>query len=89
MTGRVQGVGYRYFVVREATVLAVDGWVRNELDGAVRCVAEGPGPALEGLLDRLREGPPGARIDGVAVTWRPPLGERGGMQVRSGWHPGD
>ncbi len=89
VTGRVQGVGYRYFLVRAAAELGVDGWVRNEPDGSVRCVAEGPDPALEALLGRLQAGPSGARVDGVAVAWRPPLGERSGMHVRSGGHPGD
>ena len=89
VSGRVQGVGYRYFVVRAASELALDGWVRNEPDGAVRCVAEGPEAALDALLARLREGPSGARVDGVAVAWRAPLGEPGGMRVRSGGHPGD
>ncbi len=89
VTGRVQGVGYRYFIVREASALGVHGWVRNEPDGAVRCVAEGADGALQALLARLRAGPPGARVDGVAVAWGAALGERDGMQVRSGGHPGD
>ena len=59
--GRVQGVGFRYFVLREATDLGLDGWVANTMDGSVRCVAEGPRDRLDILLDRLRDGPAGRR----------------------------
>lgn len=65
--GRVQGVGYRDATVRRARQLGAMGWVRNEDDGSVLVHAEGPEPAVEGLLSFLREGPRGARVDEVAV----------------------
>ena len=87
--GRVQGVGFRVFVIRAAMDLGLTGWVANVPDGAVRCVAEGDRPALEELLARLREGPPAAAIDRVLASWPPATGEFASFSVRSGWHGGD
>jgi acylphosphatase len=87
--GRVQGVGFRFFVLREATVLGLDGWVANEPDGSVRCVAEGPPEALEALVEELRRGPAGARVVAVSTAWSEARAEFGGFSVRSGWHGGD
>src|SRR5207247_5147989 len=69
--GRVQGVGFRYWVVRRATEMGLTGWVANELDGSVRCVAEGPPPVLDRLEATLRAGPTGAAVAAVHVA-RPP-----------------
>lgn len=87
--GRVHGVGFRYFVLREASALELTGWVANESDGAVHCVAEGPRGRLEALLDRLREGPPAALVDAVSEAWMPATGSFGSFGVRSGDHRGD
>ena len=87
--GRVQGVGFRYFALREAADLGVQGWVANEPDGSVRCRAEGPRPVLEAFLAALREGPPGARVDHVDATWADASGGLGPFTVRAGAHPGD
>jgi len=87
--GRVQGVGFRYFVVREATGLDLEGWVANTPTGAVRCVAEGPRSALEALLERLRQGPPSAIVDRVTEAFMPATGGLGTFSVRSGAHTGD
>ena len=87
--GHVQGVGFRYFVMRAAAGLPVTGWVANEPDGSVRCVVEGGHQALEALLGRLREGPPGARVDAVAETWGSAAGRFEGFRVRSSSHSGD
>jgi acylphosphatase len=67
--GRVQGVGFRYFVARQARSLGLLGWVRNMADGAVEVEAEGPRALLDALLEELRHGPPGARVSGVHPTW--------------------
>src|SRR4051794_25389712 len=69
VSGRVQGVGFRYFVLRVASGLDLTGWVANTPDGSVQCVAEGERRDLERLLSALRDGPPGARVDRVAVEW--------------------
>jgi acylphosphatase len=63
--GRVQGVGYRYFVQREADALGVTGFVRNLPDGSVEVVAEGGEPAVTQLEARLREGPSFATVASV------------------------
>lgn len=87
--GVVQGVGFRYFVLRRANRLGLAGWVANDPDGSVRCVAEGDGAALDELLGVLRQGPPGSRVDGVAVSRGPASGSFDGFRVRATSHPGD
>ena len=63
--GRVQGVGFRWFVEREAHMLGVAGWVRNNADGAVEVLAQGTRDQLSALLGRLQQGPRAARVDRV------------------------
>ena len=65
--GRVQGVGFRWFVEREAHILGIAGWVRNNSDGTVEVLAQGTRDQLAGLHSRLREGPRAARVDSVEV----------------------
>ena len=89
VTGRVQGVGFRWFVLQEAAELGLDGWVANTPGGAVRCVAEGPRSRLERLLERLRTGPPAAVVEHVSDAFMPATGTLGAFSVRSGAHPGD
>ena len=60
--GRVQGVGYRWWAVREATALGLDGWVRNRRDGKVELFAIGEKGALQRLAELCHEGPAGARV---------------------------
>lgn len=89
VTGRVQGVGFRYFVVDRARALALSGCVVNMVDGSVRCVAEGPEDALLRLLSALRDGPPGARVASIGEAWSAPTGEFDGFRVEAGHHAGD
>jgi acylphosphatase len=63
--GRVQGVGFRWFVEREAHLLGIAGWVRNNADGSVEVLAIGSREQLLGLQSRLRAGPRAARVDDV------------------------
>lgn len=63
--GRVQGVGYRYFVLRQADALGVSGHARNRADGAVEVVAEAEDAVLATFEARLREGPAFAEVTGV------------------------
>ena len=65
--GRVQGVGFRWFVEYEAHMLQIAGWVRNNTDGTVEIMAQGTREQLAGLHSRLREGPRAARVDEVEV----------------------
>ncbi len=87
--GQVQGVGFRYYVLRRANRLGLVGWVANEADGTVRCVAEGPAAGLDELLGILRHGPSGARVDRVDASRGPAAGGLDGFMVRAGGHRGD
>ena len=89
VTGRVHGVGFRYFVLREAVDLGLVGWVANVPDGSVRCVAEGPRDRLELLVERLRQGPPASSVTRVSTAWLPATGRPGSFEVKSGAHRGD
>lgn len=67
--GRVQGVGYRDWMAREAERLGLSGWVRNRPDGQVEAVISGPEPAVEALLTLVRRGPRLARVDAVVESF--------------------
>jgi acylphosphatase len=87
--GRVHGVGFRYFVVTRANHLGLTGFVTNEQDGSLRCVAEGPRPDLEVLLEMLNEGPASAIVERVIVDWLPYTGHWGSFGIASSGHRGD
>ena len=63
--GRVQGVGFRWFARETARALDLAGWVSNRPDGSVEVTAEGPAPAIDRLLEALRQGPGAAAVAGV------------------------
>jgi acylphosphatase len=72
--GRVQGVGYRDWMSREATRLGVQGWVRNRADGSVEALVAGDAAAVNALLAACRAGPPLARVEEIAEDFaEPPL----------------
>jgi acylphosphatase len=75
VTGRVQGVSFRYFVIEKADLLDLRGWVRNLWDGSVEVIAEGSHQDLEQLLQALHTGPPMARVDYVEFEWLDFTGE--------------
>ncbi len=87
--GRVQGVGFRYFVLRRGMELGLTGWVANESDGSVRCVAEGSRADLEALLETMERGPAGALVERVTTTWTRPTGTLRDFGIRAGGHRGD
>lgn len=89
VVGRVQGVGFRWFVLDAARRLDLRGSVANEVDGSVRCVAEGPRAGLDALLRELAAGPLGAHVERVVPRWGPASGTLGRFEIRSGSHPGD
>ena len=68
ISGRVQGVGFRYSMAEEAERLGVTGWVRNRGDGTVESVVDGDPDALEAIIAWARLGPRGAQVTGVQVT---------------------
>ncbi len=81
VSGRVQGVGFRYATVDAAQALGVSGWVRNTHDGAVELVAEGTEPRLQELIAWCWRGPAGARVSSVATRWLPSSGEFHGFRI--------
>jgi acylphosphatase len=80
--GRVQGVGFRWFVEREAHILQITGWVRNNADGNVEVLAVGTPQQLAGLRARLQEGPRAARVDNVNESEADPVSGLNSFQVR-------
>jgi len=66
ISGRVQGVGFRYAMAEEAERLGVTGWVRNRRDGTVEAVVDGD--AADSLLAWARRGPPAAKVNDVRVS---------------------
>lgn len=82
VSGRVQGVSFRYFTWRRAQELGLTGFVQNRWDGTVEVVAEGPRPALEELLTYLRQGPRAAFVTQVDVQWPAPTGNLPSFEVR-------
>lgn len=75
ITGRVQGVGFRFAAVRRAHELGVTGWVRNQDDGSVQALLQGRPDQIDEMLSWLQYGPPHARVDDVQ-TERDYMAER-------------
>jgi acylphosphatase len=68
ITGRVQGVGYRWSLTQEARQLGLNGWVRNRLDGSVEAVVSGPADAVDAIVEWAKRGPTLARVEGVEIS---------------------
>ena len=82
VTGRVQGVAFRFHAVDEALRLGVTGWIRNLPDGRVEAVAEGPRSAVDAFAAWCRRGPRLASVDGAVQTEEPYQGEFDVFDVR-------
>lgn len=80
--GQVQGVGFRFFVLREGRRLQLTGFVRNLSDGRVEVFARGPRPALEDLAQRLRQGPMFSRVEEVELKWNVPVPPASEFEIR-------
>jgi acylphosphatase len=83
--GRVQGVGFRWFVEREAHLLGIAGWVRNNPDSSVEVLAMGTRDQLSGLRSRLREGPRAARVDDVEELEAKPVAGCTTFRIEGAW----
>jgi acylphosphatase len=81
LSGRVQGVSFRYHAREKALSLGIKGWIRNLPDGRVECEVEGPKRAVEDMLDFCREGPRWAVVTKVDLTWLEFFGKYGGFQI--------
>ncbi len=87
--GRVQGVGFRWFVRSTAARLKLVGWVSNDQSGSVSVVVEGDDQDVDEMASALRKGPQGAVVDRVDTSFPPPTGEFGSFGIRPGGHSGD
>jgi len=83
--GRVQGVGFRWFVEREAHTLGIAGWVRNNPDSSVEVFAMGSREQLAGLRSRLRAGPRAARVDDVEEFDAKPSAGLSTFRIEGAW----
>ena len=79
--GRVQGVGFRYFVLQNAMQLGLTGWVRNTWDDNVEVCAEGNQSDLETLAGMLRSGPRSAQVTSLKADWQPATGNFASFKV--------
>jgi acylphosphatase len=82
ITGRVQGVGFRFFVEAAAAREGINGWVRNRADGAVEAWIEGDRESVDRVDAALRRGPGSARVDNVDVEDETPTGRTTGFSIR-------
>lgn len=82
--GRVQGVGYRDWMEREASRLGLHGWVRNRPDGSVQALVAGDEGAVQALLSAARRGPTLARVDRIEETLAEPPAEPGFRRMPTG-----
>jgi len=85
VTGRVQGVGFRWFVENEAARLGLAGWVRNCQDGSVEVLAAGNKEQLDALYSLLQQGPRAARVDLVAVSEAVPTEDLKSFRIEGTW----
>ena len=81
LSGRVQGVGFRYFALRSAQRLNLHGWVRNLPDGSVEIEAEGTREALERFAEEMQRGPTAARVDDCRIAWGERESGRRGFRI--------
>ncbi len=75
VTGRVQGVGFRWHCQRAACARGLTGWVRNTSDGNVELEVEGPDSVVEAFLREVEQGPSGARVTGLTANDEPVAGD--------------
>src|SRR5258707_12691029 len=83
--GRVQGVGFRWFVEREAHILGIAGWVRNRSDGTVEVLTMGTRDQLSGLRSRLREVPRASRVDDVEESESAAVKGLSSFRIEGAW----
>ena len=83
--GRVQGVGFRWFVEREARMLGISGWVRNNSDGSVEVLASGSRDQISGLRSRLQQGPRASRVDNVQEADAKPVAGLNTFRIEGAW----
>jgi acylphosphatase len=80
--GKVQGVGFRYYVLKKAHELDLTGYTRNLPDGSVETVAEGGASSISKFLDAVKKGPPSAEVVEIAVELGKSIGEFPEFEIR-------
>jgi acylphosphatase len=87
VSGRVQGVNFRYYTKQEADSLGITGWVRNLLNRRVEAVIEGDEITVQQMIDWCHHGPSAARVDHVEAHWEEATGEFSGFDIKRtfGW----
>jgi acylphosphatase len=68
ITGKVQNVFYRDWLIDQAISIGLDGWIRNRADGSVEAVVQGPAEMVARIIERARDGSPASRVEHVAVA---------------------
>ena len=69
ITGKVQGVGFRFFVQQQAQKLGINGWVSNKSNGDVEALAQGEKADLEQFIAKVKEGPSFSKVEDVSLNW--------------------
>ena len=69
ITGKVQGVGFRYYVLRQAQELGIRGWVSNKPNGDVEALAQGEKEGLDQFISKVKQGPSFSRVEDVSLNW--------------------
>jgi acylphosphatase len=82
ISGRVQGVGFRFFLEARALAEGVHGWVRNLPDGRVEALFEGDQESVNRVESAARRGPPGAQVDDIVAETAVPSGRATGFAIR-------
>lgn len=82
LEGRVHGVGFRVYALAQAESRNLKGYVKNEEDGTVTIVAEGPEERLKELAEWAKDGPKAAWVKRIKIRWEEPTGEFEGFEIR-------
>ena len=82
ISGRVQGVGFRYAVEEKASALGINGWVRNLFDGRVEAIGEGENKLINEFVDFCRCGPCGAIVKDLIIEEETPVQNVKGFEIR-------
>jgi acylphosphatase len=83
LSGRVQGVAFRYYAREVASRLGVKGWIKNLVSGEVEIVLEGKRKEVEKMIEWCREGPPLAMVESIEINWLPYSGEFNQFQIKT------
>ncbi len=81
VTGKVQGVWFRDFVKKNADVLNINGWVKNNIDRTVEAVVEGEEEIINQLIDKIKIGSPLSKVKNVKVNWQPCLNKYNSFKI--------